>query len=119
MRFGNAGLFLAEGGQRLRSRRISATSLASVLGVRRRLVQRWAEKRQIERNYIQPGKPQQNTRVEHFDRMVRDEGLSQHLWEDLDEGQLFATQWMDDCNHRRPNMALDGITAKQRLAIAA
>ena len=37
----------------------------------------------------------------------------------LDEVQLFATQWMYDYNHDRPNMALGGITPKQRLAMAA
>lgn len=29
----------------------------------------------------------------------------------------FATQWMWRYNHERPNMALGGITPKQRLAI--
>ena len=35
------------------------------------------------------------------------------------EVQDFATQWMWSCNHERPNMALGGITPKQRLAMAA
>lgn len=37
----------------------------------------------------------------------------------LDQVQLFATQWVYDYNHHRPNMALGGITPKQRLAMAA
>ena len=83
------------------------------------LVQNWAEKRQIKMDYIQPGKPQQNAYVERFNRTVRYEWLSQYCWADLDEVQLFATQWMYDYNHDRPNMALGGITPKQRLAMAA
>jgi putative transposase len=83
------------------------------------LVQHWAEKRQIKMDYIQPGKPQQNAYVERFNRTVRYEWLSQYCWADLDEVQLFATQWMYDYNHDRPNMALGGITPKQRLAMAA
>ncbi len=35
------------------------------------------------------------------------------------EVQDFATQWMWSCNHERPNMALGGITPKQRLAMTA
>lgn len=42
------------------------------------LVQRWAEKRQIKMDYIQPGKPQQNAYVERFNRTVRYEWLSQY-----------------------------------------
>jgi len=83
------------------------------------LVQRWAEKQQIRMLYIQPGKPQQNAYVERFNRTVRYEWLSQYYWQDLEEVQLFATQWMYDYNHDRPNMALGGITPKQRLVMAA
>ena len=82
-------------------------------------VQSWAARRHIRIDYIQPGKPQQNAYVERFNRTVRYEWLSQYYWEDLEEVQLFATQWMYDYNHDRPNMALDGFTPKQRLAMAA
>lgn len=82
------------------------------------LVQRWAEQRQIRIDYIQPGKPQQNAYVERFNRTVRYEWLSQYDWPDLDEVQLFASQWMYDYNHDHPNMDLGGITPKQRLAMA-
>ena len=37
----------------------------------------------------------------------------------LEEVREFATQWMWRYNHKRPNMALGGITPKQRLAMAA
>jgi putative transposase len=45
--------------------------------------------------------------------------LSQYHWRDLEEVRLYATNWMWMYNHERPNMALDGITPKQRLAMAA
>jgi len=57
--------------------------------------------------------------VERFNRAVRYELLSQHYWESINEVQEFATQWMYKYNHQRPNMALDGITPKQRLAMVA
>jgi putative transposase len=50
---------------------------------------------------------------------VRYEWLSQHYWESINEVQEFATQWMYKYNHQRPNMALGGITPKQRLAMVA
>jgi putative transposase len=82
-------------------------------------LQRWAEKRSIRIDYIQPGKPQQNAYVERFNRTVRYEWLAQYHFDDLAEVQDFATRWMWSYNHERPNMALGGISPKQRLAMAA
>ena len=83
------------------------------------LLQKWAERNDIRLDYIQPGNPQQNAYIERFNRTVRYEWLSQYLWQDLAEVQLFATKWMYDYNHDRPHMALGGITPKQRLAMVA
>jgi transposase InsO family protein len=80
---------------------------------------RWAQQWGIRFEYIQPGKPQQNAYVERFNRTVRYEWLSQYHWSDLEEVQMHATQWMWKYNHDRPNMALGGITPKQRLAMVA
>jgi len=57
--------------------------------------------------------------VERFKRTVRYEWLSQYCWQSIDEVQVFATQWMYQYNHQRPNMALSGITPKQRLTMVA
>jgi putative transposase len=78
---------------------------------------RW--KISLTNEYIQPGKPQQNAYVERFNRTVRYEWLSQYHWSDLEEVRLYATNWMWMYNNERPNMALGGITPKQRLAMAA
>jgi putative transposase len=40
-------------------------------------------------------------------------------WTDLDAVRDHATRWLWSYNHERPNMALGGITPKQRLAMAA
>lgn len=79
----------------------------------------WALRRGIRLEYIQPGKPQQNAYVERFNRTVRYEWLSQYHWDSLDHVQQAATAWMWSYNYERPNMALGGITPKQRLAMAA
>lgn len=83
------------------------------------LIQVWADRKGIRMDCIQPGNPQQNAYVERFNRTVRYEWLSRYYSEDMDEVGLFATQWMYDYNHHRPNMALGGFTPKQRLARAA
>jgi putative transposase len=82
-------------------------------------LQNWAERRGIWLAYIQPGKPQQNAYVERFNRTVRYEWLAQYLFDEIDEVQNFATRWLWNYNHERPNMALGGITPIMRLAMAA
>jgi putative transposase len=82
-------------------------------------LQIWASRRGVRIEYIQPGNPQQNAYVERFNRTVRYEWLAQYLFESIGEVQEFATRWLWKYNHERPNMALGGLTPKQRLAMAA
>jgi putative transposase len=79
----------------------------------------WVARRGIRIDFILPGQPQQNACVERYNRTVRYDWLAHHLFETLDEIQEFATRWLWTYNHDRPNMALGGITPKQRLALAA
>ncbi len=79
----------------------------------------WAQEWGIRLEYIQPGNPQQNAYVERFNSRIRYEWLSRYYWSDLAEVQDFATKWIWSYNHYRPNMALGGLTPKQRLAMAA
>ena len=78
----------------------------------------WAARQRICIEYIQPGKPQQNAYIERYNRTVRYDWLSQYLFESIDEVQDFATRWLWTYNHERPNMALGGITPKQKLALS-
>ena len=68
---------------------------------------------------LQPGKPQQNAYIERYNRTVRYDWLGQYLFSSITEVQEFATRWLWIYNHERPNMALGGITPKQKLALAA
>jgi putative transposase len=78
-------------------------------------IKQWACDSGIHLQYIQPGNPQQNAYVERVNRTVRYEWLSQYLWNDIQEVQDFATNWQWQYNNERPNMALGGVTPKQRL----
>jgi putative transposase len=79
----------------------------------------WAEKHDIRLEYIQPGNPQQNAYVERYNRTVRYDWLGHYLFESIAEVQDYGTNWIWTYNHERPNMALGGITPKQKLALVA
>jgi putative transposase len=67
--------------------------------------------------YIDPGSPWQNPYVESFGSRVRDELLSQELFESLVEAQVLVEDWREDYNTNRPHSAL-GMTAPARFAAA-
>ena len=79
----------------------------------------WAEKQGISIQHTQPGKPQQNAYIERYNRTVRHEWLDQHIIENIEEAQDFATQWLWTYNNDRPNMGIGGITPAQKLKMAA
>ena len=80
---------------------------------------KWATNNDIKIEFIQPGKPQQNAYVERYNRTVRYEWLSQNIFENIEEVQEMATKWLWTYNNERPNMALGGITPRQKLSIGA
>ena len=61
----------------------------------------------------------QNASIERCNRTVRYDWLAHYLFETVAAVQDYATKWLWSYNHERPNMALGGITLKQRLAIMA
>jgi putative transposase len=75
----------------------------------------WSEKQGITLQFIQPGKPQQNAYVERYNRTVRYDWLNQDLFQTIEEVQEAATKWLWTYNNERPNMAIGGITPKQKL----
>jgi putative transposase len=81
-------------------------------------LQAWAAQRGIALQYIQPGKPQQNTYIERFNRTVRYDWLGQWHFGSIEEVQDSATRWLWTYNHERPSMALGGITPMQKLTHA-
>lgn len=82
------------------------------------LLASWAESQSIRIEFIQPGKPQQNAYIERYNRTVRYDWLGQYLFESIQQVQAYATRWLWSYNHERPNMALGGITPKQKLLVA-
>lgn len=83
------------------------------------LLAEWAIKHEITLLFTQPGNPQQNAYVERYNRTVRYDWLNQYLFSTIAEVQDVATRWLWSYNNERPNMAIGGITPRQKLVLAA
>ena len=83
------------------------------------LLAQWAEKHQVTLLFTQHGNPQQNAYIERYNRTVRYDWLSHHLFSTIEQVQDFATRWLWLYNNERPNMALGGIPPARKLALAA
>ena len=77
----------------------------------------WSETHKITLLFIQPGNPQQNAYGERYNRTVRTDWLNQYIFTTIEEAQDAATKWLWTYNNERPNMAIGGITPKQKLAM--
>lgn len=73
----------------------------------------WAHQRQIEVEYIQPGKPIQNAFIESFNSRFRDECLNEEIFIDLLDAKKKIEKWRTYYNEARPHTALDFKTPKQ------
>jgi len=67
----------------------------------------WCMERKIAANYIQPGKPVQNSYIESFNGRLRDECLNANWFRNLFEARRRIALWRDDYNKARPHSALD------------
>ena len=79
----------------------------------------WAKGRDIQLDFIQPGKPQLHAYIERYNRTVRYDWLAQTLFNSIEQVQAAATHWLWTYNNDRPNTALGGITPAMKLALEA
>jgi putative transposase len=73
----------------------------------------WATRRNIEIEFIEPGKPIQNAYVESFNSRFRDECLNEELFADLEDAKKKIERWRKLYNEKRPHSALGMKTPKQ------
>jgi putative transposase len=73
----------------------------------------WAYEHGVTLEFIQPGKPIQNARVESFNGRMRDEVLNQHWWRTVDEARQAITAYREDYNRVRPHSALGNRTPEE------
>jgi putative transposase len=70
----------------------------------------WAEEHNIELEFIQPGKPTQNSYVERFNRTYRDEILNMYVFKTLSEVRALTENWIREYNEERPHDSLGDLT---------
>ena len=68
-------------------------------------------------DFIRPGKPTENAKVERFNGSMRRELLDCHIFTSLSEVRKIVKEWMIDYNHRRPHEALDNLSPIQGIII--
>lgn len=78
-----------------------------------RVLQRWAQKNNVEIHFIDKGKSTQNAFVESFNGRVRDECLNQHWFESLWEARRVTENWRLDYNRNRPHSSLGNLTPEE------
>ena len=68
----------------------------------------WAEQHGIDLEFIQPGKPTQNSYVERFNRTFREEVL--YVFSRLSEVRTIVDAWVQEYNEQRPHESLGNLT---------
>lgn len=76
----------------------------------------WAEEHGVHLDFIQPGKPTQNSYVERFNRTYRDEILDLYLFSSLSEVRYMTEDWLRKYNEERPHDSLGDLTPLEYLA---
>lgn len=73
----------------------------------------WAEEHGVELEFIQPGKPTQNSYVERFNRTFRDEILNFYVFSRLSEVREIVDNWIFEYNEQRPHESLGNLTPEE------
>lgn len=77
----------------------------------------WAERRGVALEFIQPGKPTQNSFIERFNRTYREEVLDFYIFSSLAEVREITQAWLRQYNEQGPHEALGDLAPSEYLAI--
>jgi putative transposase len=75
----------------------------------------WAEDHDVQLEFIQPGRPMQNSYIERFNRTYRDDVLDLYLFRSLSEVRDITSYWMTKYNEERPHDALQDMAPVEYL----
>jgi len=70
----------------------------------------WAEEHDVVLDFIEPGKPTQNSFIERFNRTYRTEVLDLYLFSTLSEVREITGKWIRKYNEDRPHQSLGKLT---------
>jgi putative transposase len=71
-----------------------------------RVLEAWSLESRVRREFIEPGKPQQNGFVESFNGRLREECLNTHWFTSLADARRKLEAWRRDYNGARPHSSL-------------
>lgn len=77
----------------------------------------WAEEHDVELEFIQPGKPFQNSYIERFNRTYRNEILDFYVFDSLSDVRAKTEAWIDEYNNERPHESLNNLTPTEHAGI--
>lgn len=77
------------------------------------LLAEWAEKHGVFLDFIEPGKPTQNSYVERFNRTYRTEVLDFYVFKTLNEVREITDVWVRQYNEERPHESLGNLTPEE------
>ena len=77
----------------------------------------WAEDHDIHLDFIQPGKPTQNSYIERFNRTYREEVLDLYIFFRLSEVREVTDRLLREYNEERPHESLGNLTPAEYLAL--
>lgn len=75
----------------------------------------WAEEHGVLLDFIQPGKPMQNSYIERFNRTYREEVLDMYVFSRLSEVRDITKNWLKEYNEERPHESLGDMTPVEYL----
>jgi putative transposase len=70
----------------------------------------WTYATGVQHEFIEPGKPIQNARVESFNGRMRDECLNEHWFMTMKHAREIVEAWREDYNNFRPHGSLKNMT---------
>jgi len=73
----------------------------------------WAERHGVKLEFIQPGKPTQNSYVERFNRTFREEVLNFYVFNRLSDVRSITDTWIKEYNEERPHESLGNLTPEE------
>jgi len=73
----------------------------------------WAESNNVELEFINPGKPTQNSFIERLNRIYREEVLDLYVFKRLSEVREITDQWLAEYKEERPHESLGNLTPEE------
>ncbi len=81
------------------------------------VVSKWADDHSIHLEFIEKGKPTQNSFIERFNGIYRSEVLNYYIFNTLSEVRDITDRWLEEYNEERPHSSLGNLTPREYGAV--